>query len=340
MRYQLDVTSAQGGFESRECDPTMPRYFIEPPTPPPSGGGNEIEEYQWPPELMFLKSMQKKLSGLSQMGERRRRTRLFSGSIDAGIDIRRTLRSQLAPFPALYVKSMVREPTVQEIELEPVLWILSEDFGSRGFQFGSRHYSKAFDRENARVTGPKPGGSFFISADDIQRWPEGYEELMQTRLHQDERASVDIFGIRRLGRVTFGDQFDSEEQARAAYGSNFERRIPNHEEFDHPDERGCVHPDVMPIYEDGGTWLEIAAMTAMKYSNEVVLVVAPTGLRIPNDVMRQASVRNKRFVFVSIEGFSREERDKLRTHYRLATRGDDKERTWSHLSGLMRRFWT
>jgi hypothetical protein len=219
---------------------------------------------------------------------------------------------------------------------EPLLWILSDDF-STGFSVQSGHFSR--ERPRAAIEGRQPGKSFYVSWHDFIKAPLDYSELERIRLIRDEENHIDIYGIRRLARVTFGDQYTSEPEAREGYGDRFASSVPDHQVYEHPREYGCIHRDFVSLVEESASWLEIAALTAATYAHQAVVIVAPAGTQLPPSVISHPVCRGKEFVFIRLEEFSRDERDKLRVNYRLQGESGKADFNWEMFEKLMPRLW-
>jgi len=281
--------------------------------------------------------MQKKINALSSNFESEKRVRIFAGSIERGIDTRRTLRALSSKIPKIYIKRYEQKPVLFDASREPVLWVTSDDLRST-FYVGSYHFREGKSR--AEITGMKQGQSFYIGSQDFLRWPHTAEEIEDVRLLRNSDTGTTVYGLRRLCRITFGDQYSDESEARAAYGDRFETSVPNHKEFEHPSDFGCIHSDFVQAVEEGASWLEVAALSAAKYASEAVLVVAPAGLQLPQMVTQHRLCQNKRFVFVSLEEFTRDERDKLKTNYYLEGQKSKDTLNWESFEELMQQLWT
>lgn len=332
FRYMLDVKSYDAKYESRECDPTPPAYDVIPAITL-GHGKSGLVQYDWPKEEIFLKAMHAKLVGLAKKLEPNRVVHRFQGNIERGIDARQTLRSIGSPLPIIYVKGFKRVLNELDTEREPVLWILSDDFEAHDFSIGSGHFTVSDDARP--LTGSKPGLSFYISWQDFIKRPDSLEEV---RLLEDERTNISIFGLRRQARITFGNHFETEEAARAAYGDSFEQRVPNHKDFEHPEDVGCVLPELVQAVNEGATWFEIAALTAARYAAQSVLVVVSAGMQLPPSITSNTLCSDKKFVFFPLESFSKEERDKLRINYQFQGE-QDSESNWPNIMRLMTPFW-
>ena len=303
FEYKLDITSQQKAFETRQCNPSPPNYDIAPKVSPPPSQGDKHPNYSWPPEAVFLKKMQGKIISLGSTIEKQKAVRPYAGSVEGGIDTRRTLRAynpQLR-LPTLYVKQLVNRKSSIDLAHEPVLWILSDDFSSR-YTVGSGHFKAEASWQ--AIAGRQPGRSFYISWHDFIRYPEDLLELERIRLAEDRDAGINVYGLRRLARITFGDQYDSEPEARDAYGERFERSVPNHQIYQHPEKYGCIHPDLVQLVQEGSPWVEVATLTAAKFASQALVVVAQAGFQLPAAVLSNPVCRGKEFAFVRLEEFS------------------------------------
>ena len=79
---------------------------------------------------------------------------------------------------------------------------------------------------------------------------------------------------------------------------------------------------------------------AARYAETTVTVLAPAGIQFPASIVNNPLCRGKRFNFLSLEAFSREERDKMRMHYQLSAHSSDQDGSWHQFYALMVRFWT
>jgi hypothetical protein len=334
FRYKLDVESAGRGYRSRECSPFAPPYDIERRTKGPLKPDEKSKEFEWAPTVLFLREMHKKILNISRSVRNKPIIRPFAGSIERGIETRATLRSMFTRRPKLFVRGMGRVHESVNVEHEPVLWILDTNFETDGWGVQSAHFRAVMD--DPVVGGRQDGLSFYISEQEILEIPEGLDDIT---MYRDSDEDVSILGPRRLCWLTFGLQYATESQARGSYGADFEQRVPNHQEFDHPRDYGCIHKVFAEqVAEEDLSWLGVAVLTAFKYAKHAVVVVIPNGVTIPPALLEHPLCRGKRALYISLGKFSQSEQDKLRTHYRII---DDSGRTNPEVyrDALMRRFW-
>ena len=343
FKYTLDVRHSAAGFRTRECNPIAPQFVITPavpPLPPKSTGASR--EFEWPAQNRIFKQAHQKVRLVTQDYRPVRRITKFTGSIEAGVDTRRTLRSLYGGKTTLYVKAAGRCPEPLNLQHEPVLWLPTTDFTETMFFVQSGHFKL---EQEFKELGPRQEGlSFYISEMEFLRRPDHLDEI---ELFADTRHSVKVWGARRLAWLTFGFQYGSEEEARLHYdeerrrmGHNvaFEARVPDHQQFAHPYEYGCVHRDLLayaPIHE--ASWVELAVLTAFKYAHKAVVVVLPNGASMPPEILRNPMCRGKHLHYVSFNKFTHTERDRLTTHYRI---GDESQKgnSSAYYESLMARF--
>jgi hypothetical protein len=132
-------------------------------------------------------------------------------------------------------------------------------------------------------------------------------------------------------------EFDSEDAAKARFGNEISKRFPDHGEFDHP--CGCVHRDFAAFADYGRGWLQIALLTAAKYAERTVSVVAPQGFEVPSAVLSHDVCRTKNFFIIPLNRFSTAEREMIGTEYQFQyiARGDREAR--AVFRSVMKRYW-
>ena len=116
--------------------------------------------------------------------------------------------------------------------------------------------------------------------------------------------------------------------------------MPDHGDFEHPHDYGCVHKDFVDLApEDEASWLELAVLTSFKYAKQAVVIVSPVGVVLPQYLLDHPVCRGKTAHFVPLGSFSRNERDKLATHYRFIDESGGRNSIDYYIS-IMRRYWS
>lgn len=269
----------------------------------------------WPPHERFIERMRSKLERISKKKYTETKVRQFSGSIEGGIDRRRTIRSYLSESPKLYVRQIVKKQQMFSIEREPNVWIFDEedpeDFTSNPDFFINTQFIRYF-----RIT-----GRYHIK-DVIYESPNKLDTIKRYQLK---------------GFLTFSTINDKKiDLARRLLGDSFEKRIPNHNYFTHGEAR-CILPELVHLVNVAAPWWEVALLTAARYAKHSVLCVLPPGFRIPRSVSNHPLARGKSFRCVSMLSFSRKEREDLSTGYEIQSVGatdrsdEDLEKTYGRI---------
>jgi len=340
VRWSVEVDSSKHLFTGRACNPTAPPYFAT-SRPQRREKSEPGAEHLWLPEEGFHRDMYRKLGRLSARTQRQTRSVLYNGSIQMGVDVRRTLRASWSGRPSLFVKAFVRRHELLNLQHEPTVWVVTEDWDRR-VTLGS----SAIRSRTESLTGGRSGKSYRIGCMDIIAidFERDRDRNLTSRKLFEDASGGRVHYYDRAGWISFVYDFESTDQARIALGHEFEQRSPDHADFEHPDQPkvnidGCVHSDLMPHLLAGASWLEIALLTALRYAQTAVTLVAPPEIPVPAAADESSMALGKSIVRVPLSRFSREERSKLTTHYRYNPPPGSASDPDGAFADIMRLFW-
>jgi hypothetical protein len=307
--YELRTApSSAPEYTARNCNPWPTEYVIEvePPVKADYRRGGHDRIVAWPPCDRFIDAMRRKAHRVLTVEKVETKSARFSGSIESGIDMRRTLRSQLlkradglgAPRsgPELYVRKIERVTSDDyQWQREPTVWILDRPADISGFSFT---YS--------------PGGEKTESC--ILDWRFSQEQQRDLLRSEDLNVSIE----KTIGYLVLVDLTSTAKQLRATFGSALRRRVPGESDF------GIVQ--IGKAWEDAPralkdvefeieSWWEALILAGLLYCESRLVCVAPADLQIPNRVLRYANQRRKEIHRVSLGAFEREEQRKLGLQY-------------------------
>ena len=127
----------------------------------------------------------------------------------------------------------------------------------------------------------------------------GYSSDYLSELSYDDKDIGSLLYGKYCGYVTFAYEYEDKKSAEEAYGPDFNLRVPDHSEFEHP--RGCVHRDFAELARNGVSWLDLSVLTALKYAQQTVVIVAPVELVLSPLVLQHPVAKGKSFLFVPLE---------------------------------------
>jgi len=318
----------------RVCDPFSPAYSVIPPVPDGDRAERKSGEisYGWDkPQLDALSRLHDRLPRLATESQRMRAALPYRGSVECGIDVRRTIRSLYQHQRTLYVKADRREDWESKVRDEPVVWIFRDEQDEYG-TFSSDPITHGQDVELAA----RSKESFFIGSmfvkDKFPRNGKNAEILLKTEIGGQVQR-LDVFAW-----ITFGFRFDHEDAARAHFGEGLPKRFPNHGEFEHP--CGCVHRDFLETVEGGLGWMVVALLTALKYADRSIVLVAPSTFTVPPQVQRHPLAAGKSIHRIPLHRFSRSERELIGYKYVYwIPDGSNDSELKSAFRIIMRRYW-
>lgn len=288
--YALRQQGRAANFVSRSCS-SQPKYSVLPPWPIVDGNAGDMKSYSL--DLEPDARIRRRVAAVLRTSDIRTKTEAFRGSLESGIDARRTLRSFLTPQPEIYVRRATRRHKHPDVKNEPLVWILTlSTRDARAFQIGFRC---------GTVVGSDPNvwfsqrSSFFVNERELYRAPDG---------------KVVIAEERALGGVSYFPGTMEVEALRKLFGERFAARVPVHDEFDAYTSKGCLPRSIAP-YASSSTWWELALLAGLQYAENAVICVAPDEFRVSELVSRHARALKKQILFVQLSQLHREDRAAL-----------------------------
>ncbi len=245
----------------------------------------------WPLYERFVDKMQQKAYNLAKDMEVHIKSTPFQGSLQAGIDLRRTLRSYLSPLPTIYVKQYVYQ--IKNIDAhEPIVWIFEMELSSE------QKYIFGYGRAGAHVVS----------------WYYRPEDLLQ--LYKDEQLKVNYHKM--AGMVTFGGRCSgSEIYLEDKLGEEIRKRVPTDDDFYEENDLGSIPQKLMDQLSAENSWRGILLLGAIMYAKESVVCVAPKEFVIPRRASAFAAAKGITINHTPLSSFDREERRKLKGKYWL-----------------------
>ena len=332
VSYDLALSPSLEKYKTRSCNPTPPTYrAVKNKERMREKEQSEDLFFVWLPEEEHRVAMQLKLQGVVARSNLKKKSTQYRGSIEMGIDVRRTIRARFHGERGFYVKSVMPHREHIETDREPILWILSEAFDQRWSASSSALRSPRFGKFS-----PTGATRFLIGCMEFAE-SDAFGNFVHRLSLMEDPSQRAVYGD-VCGLLCFGVGCYSEEDAKNVYGDKWEVRIPNHGDFDHPS--GCVHRDLAPLARGGAPWAEIALRTAIKYAERAVVIAASPGIPIASQMHDSiASASGKQLVYFATSSFSRSELKKLRTSYNYQSHGESDAEAKRNFDNIMRSTW-
>jgi hypothetical protein len=203
---------------------------------------NALRFQGWPPQLQDFNNLRARVfrAASDKQLDARMRVEQFRGAVEAGVDAHRTLVSMYRRRPEIFVKRVVRQETVFNIDpLEPIVWIFQPLSSASKFETTwNRQY---------------PWIETSFCSPCCQVWSDRFIESEVLVPEEFGRNVVRI--VKSLGMVTFTKLGTSETEIIDSFGSreNALRRVPTY--------------DKRPQLADDSWWeglLSVAAQYAQK----------------------------------------------------------------------------
>lgn len=244
----------------------------------------------------------------------------FRGSLEAGLDARRTLTSCWSGAPKLYVRQDRRQKDPIDFTSAPIVWL----FDPKAPDGGGLSWTYVCED-------PQPNP--YISA--LKYHANDKQHLYVDRDLQHETEGYRFVNLDNIrGMVTFVNLLEDLSEIQRALGSNAYKRMPRYipvEQFSHG---------------SGLRWWEHLLMIALNYSSKEVVCVLPVGFKLSDAVKAKAYQLGKVFIRVSLGRFSEDEQRRLRQafHMSLPWEGAQSaaviaQRTIDAYGTIMKRFW-
>ncbi|MBF6339924.1 hypothetical protein IU450_29145 [Nocardia abscessus] len=258
----------------------------------------------WAPQDEFRIRMRHKAFRLARrQNANRLRSHEFRGSMQDGVDLRRTLRSYYRGQPQLYVKHEIRTK-VPEIDLdEPVLWLFD---GYASADLNNPRVDPDYDRVGTRDLNYLLGMILDDSARDT--------------IALEDRAGnpVTILPKTVHALLTFIDwdfKKATEENFRRL-GGQLAVRMPSQEvgEAWHDFDEICAEfSDRYKLTLTAARWWEVLLVAALRYAKDRMVLVAPQNFLVPDAIVRRFAAERKGIERVSVNYFTRAEQRGLQT---------------------------
>jgi len=303
-------------FVGRSCNPNHSSYVLaEPETNGKGDVGGGMDIASWPLWDQNVNKMRRKAWQLTIRHAFKRKISIFRGSMESGIDPRRTLQSAWRHAPKIFVKQDYRRKTPINITDAPIVWLF--DFKDEPNCIFREH--GIFGRTHATaLLAYQTYGINVYPVDGIRRGKHSNKQV--------EFAEV-------KGMVTYTDVSIDLNTLLSVYGEKFEKRIPH--------ENGGRDYTM-----DDYPWWETLLTAALNYAMEQVICVLPAEYQISHRVREIASLQGKSFIRIPLSHFSQAEQERLQHLYYVRVSYGDSEiasevnpRIIKSYKKIMEKFW-
>jgi len=265
----------------RDCSPNgRNRVALDIQTPITPPGRSDERNRDWQPDDFHyerLEPIRRKVLRHAVLGGTATTSQEFRGSLEQGIDLRRSIRSAVKD-DRIFVRQKARGLRTGHILGAPIVWILreSERGGFNTRPFGAEALAKllpthAIDEDDEFVR--------------CQHVSAGHRI---TRKYKDPSLTIAYHYV--VGRVTYGP-FIGDPLLGLLRGARLEAKFPNHRRMVHPWGVGCLDPSFEPVAHQH-RWDELLLLSAAKHADRCLILVAPADYE-PAEPVRQMFVRSR-----------------------------------------------
>jgi hypothetical protein len=295
--------SATQSVEGPATSPATERLEIDTPqTKKP-----ETSAYVWPEWARLVVLMRDRAIQVARQRVRRLRSVKYAGSLDRGLDLRRTLRSHIGADPSLYVRA---RPFPERIDpYEPIVWLFEPTSVTEG------QFNTMYIQECATI-----GWYWGTQKAPVYNDPAKGEIVLSYHLY----GIVDFTGIRR-SITNYRLALRNRRQPPTGYALTKEGRILN---------------DLVKEVRPGWPWWEVLLFAAVKYSKENTLCICNPFFQIPARVRRHAAYKGKSIIQLPLSFFDADTLQKIRRPYFAAAKEDPLGKNLIQQFGeIIARFW-
>jgi hypothetical protein len=285
--YLIEPRQGAQGIVARACSSGTSGYApeppIEPPSPPPDLTGQKSTAVFRP----IWEKLRMKAIFLAESRIRVRHSREFRGSIDGGVDVRRTMRASTDASRSVYVKAHLRSNSDSRYRFEPIVWIVNAE------ESASQLSLKCVCSELQNIRVPLLSRAVGYDRKKVFTSEDGAFSLSTEKIS----GFLDLHGL-------WNSPLPKGEMRRLLQHWRHERHFVSYTA------RGCV---VRALAGDAShtEWSTILMQTAVLACRQTAIVVLPVNMRIPRVVQSLAAERGKYVVSLDLASFSLEERNKL-----------------------------
>jgi hypothetical protein len=299
------VPGEPAAAEEVSAAPDVPTVTIEldpPSAPPPSTRFGKREQWEaWPLMSLFINRMRSKAYTVArQRPATVVRSSPFNGSLEDGIDFRRTIRSHYRGQPELYVKRQRIGPAPTFDSYEPIVWLHD------GY-------------ETVELSDPKRNLSYLYAGSErrtlISDWYMGDVPEPEDPAEGRRGHPVEIHSFALHGRVQFMDLRLTVADVERRLGAETDDRVPDEYTVSSADVFSTEMTHHYELDLRPARWWELLIVAAMHYAKESVVLVAPQRFVMPDQIARMFTLLNKRIIRIPLTRFTAEERRKLGRMY-------------------------
>lgn len=298
---ETEGSNGRSLYVARACNARQQAYHILPvvvsrpalSVQRPSATGPSDESYDrwvWPPWRNFFDRERDKAHLLAERSQQRIRSVAFGGSLEHGVDVRRTLRSSMGPDPHTYVKIRSGRGRTTIDRREPVVWL----FGPAG---SDAKFSSTW---------------FGIPISQLRSWT--FTEW--TPLVEDKNARSGVGKFYLSGIAAFC-KFGLNENIYELYGDQLDLRLPSYAEVVKTEGLGWDWPRLTQGIGSGRPWWQLLVIAGIQYAKRDIICVLSQEFDIPRDIFRLAASQGKTIHSVPLSLFDQDEQRKLRDQYHV-----------------------
>jgi hypothetical protein len=292
--YLIQTRESRSGepYVSRSCNPIPTIYQVTPRPARIPGSSASLQSSVFGPRSPFTERMRSKALNLASMREQEVRTSVFRGSLEGGIDPRRSLRSLLSGTTTLYVKKLVHRELPKDFSSEPIVWLF-RPVKTENWSSYSLRCTLIGEEEGPQF----PQKSSYLGEDTI--------------IFESKDRKMKIVSREVLGFVSFFEDETIEGWSRSRI-DEFSRRIGDHSEAMTPfTTMGCTFKDLERYVDAEWPWWVILLLMGLRCAKEALICVVPDSFRMPPEVVSASSAQGKQIICTRTMHFSRNERNKL-----------------------------
>jgi hypothetical protein len=300
-------------YVARSCDPRRRSYIrVRRKVDTERPLGYDGRNWMWPTwtETETRLRQQAMTFAAPRAFEQRVISHRFQGSIESGLDLRRSVHSLLRGLPQLYVRRRAGKVPSSVDPREPLVWLFP-DAPLAGIFMTLAPYP-----EQAVILltfhGPRE-----------QLYPK--DESGHNPLASSSSRARTVTRCMLGGLISFVPWERNTYTLKRLYEADYAARVPLVDAFELREPFGYLHKNLFQFIESDGQlmWRDILILTALKYAARDIYVVAPDEFKVSNQLSNAARVRGRNLVTIPIRLFDAADIEKLRTQYAVSEARDD-----------------
>ncbi len=291
-RRQAELSTLQT-LVRRDCLPTQPLpipiRFVERggKIDPPSSGlfrGTAREDYH----VARLEGVRRRALQAALLAGTGTNSSQFRGSLERGIDVRRSVRSILGG-GNLFVRKVSKGLLPKDIVTAPIVWILHA-VPNASFSSVPTNIIGYVNKEGK---------------DKVELLRHQIASSSTKTLHDISVPDHNVGYAIVAGRLQFLPLV-GEVSVDYFRGQDVDRRLPDHADMIHPEGVGCLDPKLQDAVKSS-RWDELFFLTASLYASNCVVTVCPSSYRLSGTALRAISGRRQKLLRIDLERIEPEE---------------------------------